>query len=126
LPNTQAVCIFKLVKPIGGDKLRGHLEGLVLSVLERGEGHGLEILRRLNVAGEGTLEMKEGSLYPALYRLEREGLIKARWDEETKGRRGPRRRVYRLTAKGTASLARGREEWRLFARVMGGILGGAT
>src|SRR3954471_494656 len=119
----KAGYIFGDVKPIAGDKLRGHLEGLVLSVLERGDAHGLEILRRLESAGEGTLEMKEGSLYPALYRLEREGLIKARWDEETKGRRGPRRRMYRLTGKGTAALARGREEWRQFARVLGGILG---
>src|SRR5215217_5764811 len=109
---------------IDGDRLRGHLEGLELSVLERGEAHGLEVLRTLESAGEGALEMKEGSVYPALYRLENEGLIKARWDEETKGRRGPRRRLYKLTGKGVAALERGRAEWVVFARVVGGILGG--
>ena len=55
------------MKSIGGDKLRGHLETIVLSVLERGEAHGLEVLRRLEEAGCGLLHLKEGSLYPALY-----------------------------------------------------------
>ena len=58
---------------INGDMLRGHLETLVLSVLERGEAHGMEILRRLEVAASGVLRLKEGSLYPALYRLEAAG-----------------------------------------------------
>lgn len=111
---------------IGGDKLRGHLEGMVLSVLERGPAHGLEILRRLQVAGDGSLRLKEGSLYPALYRLERAGRVKAEWEQETKGRRGARRRIYRLTAKGTAALARDRAEWREFARVIGGIVAGGA
>src|SRR6476661_1921274 len=95
---------------IAGDKLRGHLQDLVLAALERGAAHGLEILRRLDAAGDGSLRLKEGSLYPTLYRLENAGLVKAEWDEDTKGRRGPRRRVYRLTPKGTAALARGRTE----------------
>jgi hypothetical protein len=50
---------------IDGDKLRGHLETLVLSALEQGEAHGLEILHRLETAGCGLLRLKEGSLYPA-------------------------------------------------------------
>lgn len=114
------------VAEISGDKLRGHLEDLVLAALERGPGHGLEILRRLDAAGDGSLRLKEGSLYPTLYRLENAALVSARWDEQTRGRRGPRRRVYRLTAKGAAALARGRTQWLQFARVIGGIMGGAT
>jgi DNA-binding PadR family transcriptional regulator len=110
----------------GGDLLRGHLEVLVLSTLEQGEGHGLEILRRLQDAGCGLLRLKEGSLYPALYRLENAGLVEAVWEEETKGRRGARRRIYHLTAKGSAALAAGREEWRQFVKVIGGILGGTA
>src|SRR5882724_11792726 len=96
---------------IHGDKLRGHLETLVLSTLENGETHGLEILRRLEEAGCGLLRLKEGSLYPALYRLEAQGLVKAVWEKEPHGRRGARRRFYRLTSKGKRALNQGREEW---------------
>lgn len=108
---------------IGGDKLRGHLEDMVLSTLETGEAHGLEILRRLEEAGCGLLRLKEGSLYPALYRLEEAGLVTAEFEETTQGRRGARRRIYRLTPKGRRELAKSREEWVSFARVVGGILG---
>src|SRR3984893_6330918 len=52
------------MEAINGDKLRGHLETMVLSLLEQGEAHGLEILRRLEEAGCGLLRLKEGSLYP--------------------------------------------------------------
>lgn len=111
---------------IRGDQLRGHLESLILAALESGEAHGLEVLRRLQEAGCGALRLKEGSLYPALYRLENAGLVEAAWEEETKGRRGARRRLYRLTRRGTAALARGRREWQLFVRTIGGILGEPT
>ena len=111
---------------IGGDLLRGHLESMVLSVLERGAAHGLEILRRLDGAGDGSLRLKEGSLYPALYRLEEAGMIKARWEQQPAGRRGARRRIYHLTARGTAALVRGRDEWRQFSRVIGTIIGGTA
>src|SRR6187401_3119028 len=108
---------------ISGDMLRGHLETLILSLLDQGEAHGLEIIRRLHETGCGALRLKEGSLYPALYRLEHAGLVEATWEEETKGRRGARRRIYHLTRKGTRALARGREEWRQFVKTLGGILG---
>ncbi len=111
------------MKTIDGDKLRGHLEALILATLERGEAHGLEILRRLEVNGCGLLRLKEGSLYPALYRLEAAGEIKANWEDEQHGRRGARRRIYRLTAKGHRQLARGRNEWQTFVVTLGGILG---
>src|SRR6516162_700396 len=108
---------------IDGDKLRGHLEALVLATLERGEAHGLEILQRLEDAGCGLLRLKEGSLYPALYHLEAAGEVKARWEGEPHGRRGARRRIYRLTAKGQRKLNEGRAEWQQFVHVVGGILG---
>jgi len=111
------------MEPIGGDKLRGHLEMLILATLERGEAHGLEILRQLEVGGCGLLKLKEGSLYPALYRLEEAGEIAASWERESHGRRGARARIYRLTAKGHRKLARGRGEWRTFVITLGGILG---
>jgi PadR family transcriptional regulator len=109
--------------PIQGDKLRGHLEAMILSALDRSEAHGLEILRRLEEAGCGLLRLKEGSLYPALYRLEAAGEVKAVWEEDSHGRRGARRRIYQLTSKGKRRLESGRVEWQTFVRVLGGILG---
>ncbi len=76
------------MEAISGDKLRGHLEMLILATLERGEAHGLEVLRRLEIGGCGLLALKEGSLYPALYRLEEAGQIAASWEREQHGRRG--------------------------------------
>jgi DNA-binding PadR family transcriptional regulator len=111
------------MEPIGGDSLRGHLETMALAALERGEAHGFEILRRLEEAGCGALRLKEGSLYPALYRLEAAGLVQSSWDDSAPDRRGPRRRVYRLTKAGIHRLAIGRREWRHFVNVIGGILG---
>jgi transcriptional regulator len=107
---------------ITGDELRGHLATLVLSVLARGEGHGYEVLRRIEEAGSGALELKEGTLYPALYRLEQAGLVAAKWESEKEPRRGPRRRIYRLTSKGKADLERGKKSWRSFVSVINRIV----
>jgi DNA-binding PadR family transcriptional regulator len=112
------------MEPIRGDALRGHLENLILSALERGEAHGFEIWKRLETAGSGALQLKEGSLYPALYRLEAAGLVRAAWESGASERRGPRRRVYHLTRKGTRRLDEARAEWQQFVVVIGGILGG--
>jgi PadR family transcriptional regulator PadR len=114
------------MQSISGDSLRGHLESLVLSVLERGPAHGLEVIRRLELAGCGALKLKEGTLYPALYRMEESRLLKAEWEDTPERQRGPRRRIYRLTPKGKRQLAAGRKEWQEFVTVIGGILGAAT
>ena len=111
------------MEPINGDKLRGHLETMVLSTLEQGKAHGLEILHRLEAAGCGLLRLKEGSLYPALYRLEAAGEVKAVWETEPHGRRGARRRIYTLAAKGQRKLDAGRVEWQHFVRILGPIMG---
>lgn len=111
---------------IRGDALRGHLDSMVLSVLEEGEAHGFEVLKRLRRAGQGLIELREGSVYPALYRLEADGQIKAHWEPGESGRRGPRRRLYRLTRKGEASLAQARTDWRQFVSVIGAIVGGTA
>ncbi|MCA9022808.1 MAG: helix-turn-helix transcriptional regulator [Planctomycetaceae bacterium] len=111
------------MQEINGDKLRGHLETLILSTLEQGEAHGLEIVKRLDAAGSGILKLKEGSLYPALYRLDQAGLVKGKWEGESTGRRGARRRLYRLTRKGKKQLAQGRQDWMDFVTVMNHLLG---
>ena len=81
------------MEPIRGDVLRGHLETMILSALEHGDAHGFEVLRRLEEAGCGALRLKEGSLYPALYRLEGSGQIRGAWEDGASDRRGPRRHV---------------------------------
>jgi PadR family transcriptional regulator len=108
---------------IHGDKLRGHLETMVLSVLEQGEAHGLEVIRRLEEQGCGLLKLKEGTLYPALYRLQDTGkIVIAREDKPAHGR-GALRRIYKLSQKGKRHLAQGREEWVEFVKLMGSIIG---
>jgi PadR family transcriptional regulator PadR len=96
---------------------------MALASLEKGEAHGFEILHRLTEAGCGALRLKEGSLYPALYRLEKAGLIASAWEDESAPRRGPRKRVYRITKQGKRRLAVGRVEWQQFVQVVGTILG---
>jgi DNA-binding PadR family transcriptional regulator len=108
---------------LSGDMLRGHLDSLILSVLERGEAHGLEVLKRLEQAGCGLLKLKEGSLYPALHRLETAGTVQGAWERGPHGRRGARRRIYRLTPRGRRALAKGRAQWVRFVSVVGPILG---
>ena len=108
---------------IDGDLLRGHLRTLILSALRRGDAHGFEILRRLEEAGSGALRLNEGSLYPALYKLEAAGLVKGKWEDGDTPRRGPRRRVYRLTKTGGRRLDEARGEFQQFVTVIGGILG---
>src|SRR5580704_16807202 len=111
------------MEPINGDKLRGHLETMVLSTLERGEAHGLGILQRLEESGCGLLRLKEGSLYPALYRLEGASLVQSWATAVPSGQKGATRRVHRLTRKGKRSLQQGRQQWQEFATVIGRILG---
>ncbi len=107
---------------ISGDELRGHLETMALSLLERDEAHGYELLRRLEGAGCGALKLKEGTLYPVLYRMEAAGLIQARWEADGAARRGPRRRIYAITRKGKRELDRQRGAWRRFVSVVGTIV----
>ena len=103
------------MEPIHGDKLRGHLELLILASLERGEAHGLEILHRLEAGGCGLLRLKEGSLYPALQRLLKEELVKAEWSISSTNRRV---RTYKLTAKGAKHLE---HEVSRFEKMLEGI-----
>ena len=108
---------------IDGNSLRGHLETMILSVLENSDAHGFEVLRRLEAAGCGSLRMKEGSLYPALYRLEDQGHLSSHWEDGNSSGRGPQRKVYKITKKGKRNLAKGRQQWSLFVSVVGGIVG---
>ena len=83
------------------ERLKGHLDLLLLSVLSRGPGHGYEVITRLRDRSDGAFELPEGTVYPALHRLEEAGLLASAWDVVS----GRRRRIYRLTPAGEAALA---------------------
>jgi len=101
------------------EKLKGHLDLLLLSVLSRGPGHGYEVIARLKVRSDGAFQLPEGTVYPALHRLEGAGLLASSWDVVA----GRRRRIYRLTAAGEAALAEQAAQWRDFSGSMTRVLG---
>ena len=101
-----------------GDVLRNHLELLVLTALEGGPGHGYSIIRAIRARSGGEFELLEGSLYPALHRLERDGLVTSSWSEVA----GRKRRVYKLSRKGRAALGEHERDWRRFERAMNLVL----
>lgn len=109
-----------------GNLLRGHLDMLVLATVARGPTHGYKVLQRLELDGCGLFHLKEGTVYPVLYRLEEAGQIKGEWEAVESGRRGPRRRIYKLTAKGRRSLKQQRDHWAQFAQVINGIVGASA
>jgi len=90
------------------DQLHGTLDMLVLKVLEDGPLHGYAIALRLERVSKHVLQVEEGSLYPALYRMESRGWLSSEWSATDTGRRA---RFYRLTRRGRAQLAAERESW---------------
>jgi len=102
--------------------LRGHLDGMILSVLEGEPLHGYAVMEALQQRSGGELDLPTGTLYPALRRLERAGYLRSEWS--TVG--GRRRRTYRLTATGKRMLADERTEWRAFAALVDDVLRPAT
>ncbi|MCF2530180.1 PadR family transcriptional regulator [Yinghuangia soli] len=100
------------------DAVRGHLDGLLLAVLEQGPLHGYAIITAVRERSGGVLDLRTGTIYPALNRLERVGLLGSDWDAV--GER--RRRAYHLTDAGRASLAEERSSWREFTAAIGSVL----
>lgn len=98
--------------------LQGHLESMLLAVLEDGPAHGYAIIDELRRRSRGTFDLPEGTVYPALHRMERGGLLKS----ETAAVNGRPRRTYRLARKGTAALEKQRTEWRGFSRAVSSVL----
>jgi len=104
------------------DLLRAALEPVVLEVISGGATYGYEIARAIQQHSEGKLCAQEGTLYPALHRLEKQRLLKAQWKTSPEGRR---RKHYALTAEGRRRLEALRVEWKLFSKTVGRILGTA-
>lgn len=102
--------------------LKGQLELVVLASLRDGPRHGYAIIKGLRERSGGEFDVLEGTLYPALHRLEQTGLIKSRWSSAA----GRKRRVYELTKKGAKAFAEQESEWRRFVRTLDAILGDAV
>ncbi|GAA3974227.1 helix-turn-helix transcriptional regulator [Streptomyces marokkonensis] len=100
------------------DAVRGHLDGLLLAVLESGPLHGYAIIAAVQRRSGGVLELRTGTIYPALNRLERLGLLSSSW--QSAGDR--RRRCYELTDAGRRTLAGERSAWSEFTTAIGSVL----
>lgn len=101
------------------EKLQGALDLLILKTLARGLTHGYGITCAILNASQNQLRVEEGSLYPALRRLESEGLIKAEWKASENNRRA---RYYELTRTGRKRLQQIEDEWRTHTAVIEGFL----
>jgi transcriptional regulator len=99
--------------------LRGTLDLLILRTLLPGPSHGHAVAKHIQRTSEDLLQVETGSLYPALYRLEARGLVRAEWASTEKGRKA---KVYSVTAAGRSHLAAERETWDRFAGALAAIL----
>lgn len=101
------------------EALKGHLDGLLLATLEDGPLHGYAVKEALREATDGRIDLPTGTVYPALHRLERAGLISGSWSVVS----GRRRRIYELTTAGRKALLGERDNWREFAAAVTSALG---
>jgi PadR family transcriptional regulator, regulatory protein PadR len=101
------------------DLLQGTLDMLILKALSAGPRHGYGVGQRIEQLAEDMLKVEEGSLYPALYRLEERGLIKSEWGKSENNRRA---RFYTLTAAGRRQLGVEQENWRLLVLAVGKVM----
>jgi transcriptional regulator len=102
---------------VKAEALKGHLDALILAVLASGPLHGYAIIEQLRQRSGGELALPEGTVYPALHRLESAGFLSSSWTGE-----GRKRRVYALTRRGRRELAARRQEWRRFATTIEAVL----
>lgn len=99
--------------------LKGHLDGMLLAALEDGPRHGYAVMEALRTGSGGQFDLPTGTVYPALRRLERAGLVRTRWSEDS----GRRRRMYELTESGQRALGAERHSWREFSVAVTALLG---
>jgi PadR family transcriptional regulator PadR len=98
--------------------LKGHLDGLLLATLEAGPCHGYAIIDAVRASSAGRIDLPTGTVYPALHRLERAGLVTSSWSTDQ-----PRpRRTYRLTPAGRRALGTERTAWQEFATAVSAVL----
>jgi transcriptional regulator len=107
-----------MAKPV--DLLQGTLDMLILKAVSLGPLHGYGVLLRIQQISGEQLEIQQGSLYPALYRLEHQGLIASEWGESNNKRKA---KFYSLTAAGRRQLRSETEKWKRMSSLIAGILG---
>jgi DNA-binding PadR family transcriptional regulator len=99
------------------EALKGHLDALILAVVGTRPMHGYAVIEELRTRSGGTLALPEGTVYPALHRLEDAGMLSSSWSDGAR-----RRRVYRLTRRGRRELGVRRREWNQFAQAVEAVL----
>ncbi len=107
------------MKKVRKELLQGTLDLLILKALSTGQMHGWDISKRIQVVSKDRLKLKQGSLYPALHRLENRDWIKAEWGVSEAGRSA---KFYELTKKGKAQLQEEKDHWLSFAEAMASVL----
>lgn len=100
------------------EQFRGHLDMLLLGIVELAPAHGYAIISSLRDQTDGLLDLKEGAVYPALHRLEDSGLVASEWDVVE----GKRRRVYRLTPQGKKALVQQHDGWMQLSKAVDAVL----
>lgn len=102
-----------------GEALKGHLDLLLLAVLAEGPAHGYAVIESLRARSKGVFDLPEGTIYPALHRLEDQGLLRSQWSEDS----ARRKRIYHLTPKGQKALATHQDEWLKFSKAINATVG---
>jgi PadR family transcriptional regulator, regulatory protein PadR len=103
------------------EMLKGHLDAIVLAALEAGSAHGYAIIEAIKKRSGSTFDLPEGTVYPALHRLEQAGLLASSWTTPLGGRK---RRVYSLTKGGASALVERRKAWSRFSQAVEALLKG--
>jgi PadR family transcriptional regulator, regulatory protein PadR len=102
-----------------GEALKGPLDMLLLSILAEGPAHGYAVIESLRARSNNVFDLPEGTIYPALHRLENQGLLQSTWSEDS----ARKKRIYHLTSKGQKALAARREEWLKFSKAINATVG---
>jgi PadR family transcriptional regulator, regulatory protein PadR len=103
-----------------GEILKGHLDMIVLAALGGGPAHGYAVIQEINRRSGGAFDLPEGTIYPVLHRLEKNGFLSSRWTIADSGRK---RRTYTLTRRGRVALANQRAIWERFSAAISGLFG---
>lgn len=111
-----------MYRGVSAEALKGHLDMLLLAILSDGPNHGYAVIEELRRRSDDAFDLPEGTVYPALHRLERAGLLSSTWS--TVG--GRRRRVYKVSPKGGKVLERKRADWSEFASAVQRIVKGGS
>ena len=107
------------MSPTKSDLPQGTLDLLILTVIASGPQHGYAIAQQLQRISNDVIQVRQGSLYPALHRLDNRGLLATEWRQSETGRDA---KYYRLTKQGRDELERGRASWRKFTRAINVVL----